>query len=567
MKQRMKYYIILIFSLLLIVSCSSNEQIIQEDLKKDFVAVNVQSSSDLLNKAILERKILREVIPLDGNEWTSIFTDNSSIVFPLLHTDTENCYLTIGNDSCWYISDDHGASYTPFYNSENKKIIAINNVSGKEIIRDDVIINSNCCRNSIIQAIVEDNFNHTLSIKLNNGEIFDFPKSDIVFYDFSIISSDNPNIVHKDLIYCIGTNKLVVITPYYFDKTKLIARFTVTPQNKVYVGQEEQISGESINNFTEEVNYRIKSPFGENNFKIRIQNTGLPIIIINTPGAKQIDSKTEWISNTEIKIILPDGTIDYEDKQLQIRGRGNSTWGFPKKPFALKLSKKSKILDMPKHKRWILLANWLDRTLLRNEFSFEISRNTDLAWTPRGKFVEVILNGKHIGNYYICEQIKVDKNRVNIREMLNTDIEDSTKTGGYLVELDRNYDEKFKFRSVYKNFPYMFKEPDDEVLQLEQFEYFKNYINTLETLLYSNNWLENREYSQYMDLYSFADWRIVNELTMNWEPNHPKSTYLYKDVKGKLTAGPVWDFDWKTFTLPELSLLLSKKQITMIDSF
>ena len=124
----------------------------------------------------------------------------------------------------------------------------------------------------------------------------------------------------------------------------------------------------------------------------------LPQVVINTPNNQEIKSKTEWIEGATISITLADGTIDYESKDLEIRGRGNTTWEYPKKPYALKLGSKAEILGMPKHKRWVLLANWMDRTLMRNDVSFEIARQTGLAWTPRGKFVELVLNGKLMGN-------------------------------------------------------------------------------------------------------------------------------------------------------------------------
>lgn len=277
-----------------------------------------------------------------------------------------------------------------------------------------------------------------------------------------------------------------------------------------------------------------------------VLNTGLPIVLINTPENAAITSKNDWMQNVSITILNTDGSIDYSDESLQIRGRGNSTWGHPKKPYALKLDSKAEILGMPKHKRWVLLANWMDRTLMRNDIAFHISNLTGLEWAPRGKFVEVVLNGKHIGNYYLCEQIKVDKNRVNIAEMTDLDIEGDALTGGYLLELDTHFDEVNKFKSSIKDLPYMFKEPDEDVLQPVQLAYFENYINTMEEKLYSGNWLTKREYADYMDLNTFVDWWFVHELMMNSEPYWPKSSYMHKDRLGKLKAGPVWDFDYYT---------------------
>ena len=94
----------------------------------------------------------------------------------------------------------------------------------------------------------------------------------------------------------------------------------------------------------------------------------------------------------------------------------------------------------------------------------------------------------------------------------------------------------------------MFKEPDEDALNTQQFNYMKNYINTLETVLYDDDLFSSRIYENYLDINSFIDWWLVHELTNNGEPNHPKSSYMHKDKLGKLKAGPVWDFDYGTFT-------------------
>ena len=204
---------------------------------------------------------------------------------------------------------------------------------------------------------------------------------------------------------------------------------------KVYVGDKEQTSSITANDFSNPVNYTVVSENGEKKvYTVNLNISRLPVVYIDTPNAVAITSKEDWTKNSSIKIINTDGSEDYSNNKLQIRGRGNSTWTYPKKPYALKLKDDSEILGMPAHKRWVLLANWMDRTLLRNDVSFQIAKQTCMEWTPRGKFVEVVLNGKHIGNYYLCEQIKVDANRVNIAKMETTDVSGDALTGGYLME-------------------------------------------------------------------------------------------------------------------------------------
>src|SRR5690554_4099078 len=273
----------------------------------------------------------------------------------------------------------------------------------------------------------------------------------------------------------------------------------------------------------------------------------LPTVYLTTPGGQKIDSKEKWVENCEIRIVKGDGSEDLNVSKASLRGRGNSTWGYPKKPFAIKLDKKEEVLDMPRHKRWVLLANWMDRTLMRNSVAFEIARKTSLAWTPRGEFVEVVLNGEHLGNYYLCEHIKVDENRVNIVELDESDTEEPTITGGYLVEMDTYFDEINKFKTSIRQMPVNIKEPDEDVLNSAQMAYIQGYFNRIEALLYDDNPPEGESYTDYMDVASFIDWWLVHELTLNGEPNHPKSSFMHKDREGKLFAGPVWDFDWGTF--------------------
>ncbi len=272
---------------------------------------------------------------------------------------------------------------------------------------------------------------------------------------------------------------------------------------------------------------------------VNVLGTGLPIVILNTPDAVEILDKENWIAGASLTILNPDFSVSYNGA-LSVKGRGNNTWLHAKKPYALKLDKKSEILGMKSHKRWCLLANYVDRTLLRNDVAFEISRKTSLAYTPSGKFVELVLNGEHKGNYYLSEQIKQDPNRVNISSPKS-----GVGDGGYIVEFDDYFDEMYKFRTARKNLPCQFKDPDevDDV----QFNFMRDYINNMEDALYDETRFAAREFADYMDLQSFVDYYFVIELTQNNEANVPKSVYMYRDLGGKMTAGPVWDFDYATF--------------------
>ena len=160
----------------------------------------------------------------------------------------------------------------------------------------------------------------------------------------------------------------------------------------------------------------------------------------------------------------------------------------------------------------------------------EIAKKTNLEWSPSGKFAEIFLNGKFLGNYFVCEKVQINKSRLNIEE------------DSYLLEIDKHYDEIFKFKTTLKELPINIKNPDSPTS--EQLDYIHNYIDTVESTLYEKS--ENRTIEDYLDTQSFVDYLIVFELTQNSEPKLPKSFFMYKNST-TLKAGPVWDFDWGTF--------------------
>jgi hypothetical protein len=154
-----------------------------------------------------------------------------------------------------------------------------------------------------------------------------------------------------------------------------------------------------------------------------------------------------------------------------------------------------------------------------------------------------VLNGVHVGNYLLIEQVRVDKNRVNIKEMDKTDNSGDAVTGGYLLELDFHYDNEFQWRD--HGIPFAVKSPDPEDLTQEQKDYIKGYIAEVSNVLYGNDFQDPENgYAKYLDIDSFIDYWIVYEVMCNHELGNPGSVYFHKDRGGKLVAGPCWDFDW-----------------------
>lgn len=288
------------------------------------------------------------------------------------------------------------------------------------------------------------------------------------------------------------------------------------------------------------------------------EDTGLPRVYITTPGGVGINSKDVYVEDGTLSIFDKNGELELNILS-DFKGRGNSTWQMPKKPYAIKLSSKAEVMGMPKHKRWVLLANWVDRTLLRNDIAFEIAKKCPaLPWTPRGEFVELYLNGKHRGNYYLCEHIKIDKNRVNIDE-IDEETPETDLSSGYLLEFDTYSNAEINyFYTKHKNLPVTIKEPDEEVItswEHPAYTYIQNFVNSVEDALEKGNY---SEIESLIDVKSYAEWWLLYNLVGNLEPSHPKSCYMYKKRNGKLYAGPAWDFDCATFIPGRKGALLTQ---------
>ena len=269
---------------------------------------------------------------------------------------------------------------------------------------------------------------------------------------------------------------------------------------------------------------------GEGDDSHLVQLTNLPTVSIHTQdGVIPYDKETEIAS--QIAIISDDGAKLLSEPG-GVRERGNASRGFPKKPYRIKFDKKQHVLDAPaKAKKWTLINNYGDKTLMRNLLAFELSRKMGMPYTPYGTAVDVLLNGEYKGCYQLCDQIEVKPERVNITEMTPEDNTGEALTGGYLIEVDAYaYDESSMFTSAKGN-PVTIKSPDDNAITTNQHEYIHQYFNKME-----------RQWSTYLDLNTFLRHFLVGELSGNTDTYW--STYMYKDRGDDMIyTGPVWDFD------------------------
>ena len=381
-------------------------------------------------------------------------------------------------------------------------------------------------------------------------------------------------------------NEITLTIPYLYD-FKLKPTFEVQGATKVLVNGVEQVSGSTEVDFTRPVTYTlINDEGGASDYTVKITNTGLPVVVVkqstSEKNAGDFDAKTKkigsilaggtktitvnkfvdfmirhkdagWVKDDEIIVYKADGTVDCS-AWGGVRLRGNTTQDYPKKPFAIKFIEDKQVLGMPAHNRWVLLANWLDHSMIRNTVAFDAAHAIEDAWKANssiepgvpwnvhGQHVELVFvesNGEahHVGNYFLCEQIKIDENRLNISKPY----EDGGN--GYLFEIDTNLDETFTFETS-NGVPFMFKDDVTEAIVTN----VQTKIQGIENNINSGNFAAAYEN---LDINSVIDQWLVLELAMNREYGDPRSVYMFMDGDGKLSGGPVWDFDRGTFQNPD----------------
>ena len=269
----------------------------------------------------------------------------------------------------------------------------------------------------------------------------------------------------------------------------------------------------------------------------------LPIMKIVTGNGKDITSKTEYtgatvsISNTLKNYSLGNTVVD-------IRGRGNSTWQFfDKKAYKLKFTVKTDLFGMGAAKKWVLLANALDESMMRNYLAFNLGKALGLEFTSDCQLLNLYINGEYKGVYLLCEQVQEGSNRVNI----NTSPVGQVDTG-YLLEGINNASpvdyKTFKLNDVNGKslgkgaFTFIIKSPDIIQCTEEQKNFISDYVAKANEAIFNKDW---DGIQKYIDVDSFVNMFLLDEILLNQDMGY--SFYLYKKQGGKLFMGPAWDFD------------------------
>ena len=348
----------------------------------------------------------------------------------------------------------------------------------------------------------------------------------------------------------------------------------------------------------------------------------LPVIYINTDDGEAVTSKEDY--KTAQMHIQSNDTLESAvySGSISIKGRGNTTWNLPKKPYKIKLDKKTDLFGMGKNKHWVLLANYIDESLMRNQTAADLSKQLgvdamDSVWT------DVVFNGEYVGNYQLCEHIRIDDTRIDIfdwedeaedvasaivkgnKELKEkkSALEDALKedlswvtsgtfnfenvtykisdycdynddiSGGYLFEMSAEYDEISKFTTP-AGLKVMLRTPEYLNTSKDMMFYASRYWTCLEAAYRAEDGYVkmaegNKHYTELADLDSMVGYWLVMEIMGNNDAVW-KSRFAYKDVGELLKFGPSWDFDYYSGSMLsnpdyDTTWVLSKKGVA--DNF
>ena len=289
---------------------------------------------------------------------------------------------------------------------------------------------------------------------------------------------------------------------------------------------------------------------------VNYTESNLPIISINTfgeniPDEPRINAQMGIINNNSGTNNIEDDFNDYNGR-ITIEKRGNSSQEQEKPPYRFETidddgeNNNVKLLGLPEENDWILYAPWSDKSLMRNVLIYSLSNDMG-RYAPRSEFVELYLNNEYRGVYVLMEKIKRDKNRVAISSLDPNSNSGDNLTGGYILKFDwaETGDNNGGFFSLIDGMRYNYHYPKPDEISSEQESYIQSYINSYENIMNSNKYNSEQGYSKFIDIGSFVDFIILQEISRNVDA-YGLSTYIYKDkesINNMLTAGPIWDFN------------------------
>ena len=356
----------------------------------------------------------------------------------------------------------------------------------------------------------------------------------------AVIDDENSNILW---MYDTDTKEYNLYLPKLADRSNLTINVDYSvPEKEASVYDENNIklgilkSGEANNYFT---NDKIILKFDDENtetYTINVLQSTLPSVFLNIDGGDAALNEINADKNHDIgypgTAVINDSANKTKTATFKkMKGRGNYTWTYSKRPYQVSFDEKISMLGMPKSKKWLFITNYTDGSLTRSAMFYKLTQELGIQYAITFETADVYINGKYNGTYLVTSKVETGTNRVEITD------------SDYLMEID-NYTDPIQFTTERTNKKITIKSPDVEDATVEEQQAVINaakaYIDSIESLIYDEN-VTYEELSSKIDMESFAKCYWVYEISLNYDAMYGSSYMYTKD--GLLHMGPMWDYD------------------------
>lgn len=353
-------------------------------------------------------------------------------------------------------------------------------------------------------------------VQLNVG---DEPSYFNTLHSITFSQSANERLLHRDFtVYFDKSRKGTLVIPELTGTYSLMAELD-TEGTHVFVNG--KLSDKKVSlDCSKPIEFKISSFSGKvQTYTLEVRNSGLPVLSIGTVGS----ITTDWQEGC--KFSSTDGNVTFSET-IAFRGRGGSFSEERKNNYGIKFESKQSLLGLPKGKRWILISNGDDETLIRCRLALDLYKTyLNTTWSPNVSPCELVIDGKYQGSYLLAEQIRVTDERV---------------PDGYILSIELEEDEDDDvFRSEISKKIFVCQDPEAGSIGVRLFR-TKEVVDDFEKLLFSENETDRKSALDMIDLNSFADWFILNEVAKN-EKGFDDECYLVITADKKIKMGPIWD--------------------------
>ncbi|MDE5883894.1 MAG: CotH kinase family protein [Oscillospiraceae bacterium] len=435
-------------------------------------------------------------------------------------------------------------------------------------------------------------FSQKSQVFAENSDVSDLIDQEISYQETPVTSFRVENLSpgietdldYTDWWYSEWENCHYIFLPVTADRENLVITCSAGDM-KISLDDQEIHSGEMTSVLSKADEFRMTADEVDcGTLRIMQSNLGCIYLATSHGGLDALDANRGITETGSALMLNYNGNLEYQGEIEKITDHGNSSWDYSrKKPYNIKLPQKADLYGMGKAKKWALLGNYLDHSMLRNKMTFEISRAAGMDYVMDSVFVDLYADGSYRGTYQLSERVQIQKNRVNIHELgeetelLNEKelkeyerksvnagiweyVQDSYKyydipnnpediTGGYLLEFKMNIRYPGSKSGFVTTRGQAFEIKSPEYVTQQQVEYIKNYVQEMEDAIYSPDGCNSlgKHYTEYIDLDSLIKGYLIEEISMDTD-SYNESFFLWKDSDavgdGKLHCSPVWDFDF-----------------------